>query len=209
MVIPYLGFLVLLGAERLVELALSRRNAARALARGGVERGRTHFRWMALLHAAFLPACALEALVLGRPFIPSIAAPMLVLALAAQALRYWAVTTLGPSWNVRVIVVPGDPSVRHGPYRYLRHPNYLAVILEGIAVPMLHTAWITAAAFSALNAVLLVIRIRCEEKALAEHCDYTRRLGDRPLLLPRRGHGPRRALETVPHAHPPIGDEGT
>jgi methyltransferase len=87
---------------------------------------------------------------------------------------------------VRVLVLPGDPAVVAGPYRYLRHPNYLAVVIEGFAVPLVHTAWLTALAFTLANAALLRVRIRCEEQALAAHCDYARRLGDRPRLIPAR-----------------------
>jgi methyltransferase len=80
--------------------------------------------------------------------------------------------------------MPGAPVVTGGPYRWLRHPNYLAVILEGFAIPLIHGAWLTAFVFSALNAGLLRVRIRVEERALTEHCDLASRLGDRPRLLP-------------------------
>ncbi len=183
----YTAFLLLLGAERLVELIISRRNAAWALGRGGLEYGQRHFVWMKLLHSAFLAACVLEVWLLARPFLPALGWPMLALALAAQGLRYWAVTTLGRRWNVRVIVLPGEPAVAGGPYRYLRHPNYLAVIVEGLAVPLLHGAWITALSFTLLNGLLLAVRIRCEERALARHCDYRRRLARRGRLLPGSG----------------------
>ena len=186
MVIPYLAFLALLALERLVELHISRRNAARAFARGGVEVGQRHFRVMKLLHGAFLGACAVEVLLLQRPFVPALGWPMLGLALGAQALRYWAIASLGPHWNVRVIVVPGARAVTSGPYRWLRHPNYLAVAIEGVAVPLIHSAWWTALGFSAANAALLAVRIRCEERALAEHCDYDARLGGRRRFLPAR-----------------------
>jgi methyltransferase len=139
---------------------------------------------MKALHTAFFFACAGEVLLLHRPFIPALGWPMLALVVLAQGLRYWAVLTLGRRWNVRVLVVPGDPAVTAGPYRYLRHPNYLAVVIEGVAVPLVHTAWITALAFTLANAALLRVRIRCEEEALAVHCDYARRLGDRPRLFP-------------------------
>jgi methyltransferase len=111
---------------------------------------------------------------------------MLGLALAAQALRWWAVTSLGPAWNVRVIVVPGAPLVTRGPYRYLRHPNYLAVALEGIAVPLIHTAWLTALSFSIANAALLAVRIRSEEQALACLGAGAEQLAGRPRFLPMR-----------------------
>ncbi len=183
----YLAFLALVAAERLFELRLSRRNAALALPQGGLEFGQAHFRWMRLLHGAFLASCALEVVLLGRAFDPRVGLPMLALALAAQALRYWAIATLGPRWNVRVIVVPGLPVVTSGPYRWLRHPNYLAVVIEGVAIPLVHGAWLTALAFSALNAWLLRVRIRVEERALAEHCGLAQQLADRPRLLPLRG----------------------
>lgn len=166
MVIPYLVFLGLVGLERTFEIALSRRNAAWAFERGGVESGREHFLAMKLLHVGFLAACALEVLLLDRPFLPWIGVPMLALALSAQALRYWAIFSLGKRWNVRVITVPGMPLSTAGPYRFLRHPNYLAVVLEGIAIPLIHTAFLTAIGFSILNGFMLQTRIRCEERAL-------------------------------------------
>jgi methyltransferase len=183
----YLVFLTLLGAERVGELLLSRRNVAWALRRGGTELGRRHFRGMALLHAGFLPACALEVLALERPFIPALGFAMLAVVLAAQGLRHWAVATLGRRWNVRVIALPGEPVVTGGPYRFVRHPNYLAVILEGLAVPLVHTAWLTGLVFTVINLPLLGVRIRCEEAALAEHSDYERRLGTVPRFTPSRG----------------------
>ena len=186
MVGAYLVLLALLGVERSFELRLSRRNAAWAFERGGIEFGQRHFFWMRLLHAAFLAACALEVTVGRRPFDARVGVPMLALAIAAQALRYWAIASLGPRWNVRVIVVPGLPVVTRGPYRWLRHPNYLAVVIEGFAIPLIHGAWITAVVFSVANAVLLVVRIRCEERALGGHCGYAERLGDRPRLVPLR-----------------------
>ena len=91
---------------------------------------------------------------------------MLALAVAAQALRWWCITTLGHRWNTRVIVVPDTPLVRGGPYRFLHHPNYVAVVLEGIALPLVHTAWITAVCFTVANAWLLAVRIRVENAAL-------------------------------------------
>ena len=166
MVIPYLGFLGLVALERMFELALSRRNAAWAFARGGVEAGGEHFLAMKLLHTSFLAACALEVVLLDRPFLPWMGVPMLGLALGAQSLRYWAVTSLGRRWNVRVITVPGMPLETSGPYRFLRHPNYLAVALEGIAIPLIHTAYLTAIGFTLLNGLMLRTRIRCEERAL-------------------------------------------
>jgi methyltransferase len=166
MVAAYLVFLGLFGAERVAELLLSRRNARIAIGRGGRESGAAHFRWMAMVHALFLPCCAAEVLLLHRPF-PGLAGyAFAAAALAAQALRWWAIASLGWRWNVLVIVVPGDPPVRRGPYRFLRHPNYVAVAIEMLCVPMVHCAFLCAVLFSTLNVLLLRVRIRVEEQAL-------------------------------------------
>ena len=93
---------------------------------------------------------------------------MLVLVVLAQALRWWCIATLGPRWNTRIVVIPGLPLVAAGPYRWLRHPNYVAVVVEGVALPLVHTAWITALIFTGLNAVLLRVRISAENLALTE-----------------------------------------
>ena len=186
MVAVYAALIGLVAIERLVELGISRRNQAWALERGGIEFGADHFPWMSAVHTAFLVSCVLEVWWLDRPFIPWLAAIMLVAAAAAQTLRYWAIATLGSYWNVRVIVVPQALAVDRGPYRYLRHPNYLAVGIEMIAIPMIHTAMLTAVVFSLLNAWILSIRIRCEEDALRQHEQYDSRLGDRRRFLPGR-----------------------
>ena len=163
----YVIFMGATALERLVEVAVSRRNAAWSFARGGTEYGKGHFPAMVLLHTAFLVACPAEVWLLDRPFVPWLGFPLLILAVAAQGLRWWCITTLGPRWNTRVIIVPDLPRVTGGPYRFIRHPNYVAVVAEGIILPMIHTAWITALAFTILNAWLLTVRIRCEDKALS------------------------------------------
>jgi methyltransferase len=173
MVAVYFVFLALVGIERLLELRVSRQNAEWALARGGIELGAPQMFWMKLLHTSFFFSCVLEVLLLNRPFLPWLAVPMFALSVAAQLLRYSAIAALGERWNVRVIVVPGMAMVRTGPYRFLRHPNYLAVVLEMFAIPLVHTAVITATVFSVLNLVMLRVRIRCEESALDEHCPAT------------------------------------
>ncbi|MET9306083.1 isoprenylcysteine carboxylmethyltransferase family protein [Streptomyces cellulosae] len=153
-------------AERLAELVVARRNAAWTRARDGVEHGRGHYPAMVVLHTGLLAGCLLEPLLAGRPFLPALGWPALALALLAQALRWWCITTLGPYWNTRVIVVPGARLVGAGPYRFLRHPNYVAVVVEGAALPLVHSAWITATVFTLADAVLLTVRIRCENAAL-------------------------------------------
>lgn len=163
----YLLLVVAFGGERLVELWLSRRHARWSRERGGVEFGASHYPPMVILHSAFLAACAIEPWLLERPFAPTLGVPMLIAALGAQVLRWWSIASLGPRWNTRVIVVPGLPRRRRGPYRWLDHPNYVAVVIEGIALPMVHGAWMTAAIFTGLNALVLTVRIRCENRALA------------------------------------------
>ena len=162
------GLLVLAtGAERIAELVVSTRNAKWSFARGGVEFGRGHFPPMVALHTSLLLACLAEVWFADRSFLPWLGWPMLALVLASQALRWWCIATLGPRWNTRVIVVRDLPLVASGPYRWFTHPNYVAVVVEGFALPLVHTAWITALAFSVLNAWLLAVRIRCENQALA------------------------------------------
>lgn len=178
----YLLLLGLLACERLLELVVSRRNARRAFERGGYEVGAPHFRAMARVHALFIPACAAEVLLFERAFPGALGGVALAGALLAQGLRYWALTTLGDRWNVRIIVVPGAEPVTRGPYRFLRHPNYLAVILEMACVPLIHGAWLSALAFSAANASLLRRRIPAEEQALG--MAYQKAFGGKARFLP-------------------------
>jgi methyltransferase len=155
-------------AERIAELAVARRNAAWTRARAGVEYGRGHYPAMVALHTGLLACCLLEPLLAHRPFLPALGWPMLALVALAQALRWWCITTLGPYWNTRVIVVPGARLVGAGPYRFMRHPNYVAVVVEIAALPLAHSAWLTATVFTVANAALLTVRIRCENAALGQ-----------------------------------------
>jgi methyltransferase len=167
-VIWYTVLVLATGVERIAELVVSNRNARWSFARGGVEFGRGHFPPMVALHTGLLLACLAEVWFGGRPFIPWLGWPMFALVLASQGLRWWCITVLGPRWNTRVIVVQGLPLVHRGPYRWLKHPNYVAVIVEGFALPLVHTAWITALVFTVLNAILLfAVRIPSENRALA------------------------------------------
>jgi methyltransferase len=164
----YVALVAAVGVERLAELVVSARNIRAAKTRGAVERGLGHYPAMVALHTGLLVGAVVEVAVADRPFHGWLGWPMLALVLAAQALRWWCIRTLGPQWSTRVVVIPGAPLVRTGPYRWLRHPNYVAVVVEGVALPLVHTAWVTAAVFTVANAVLLRTRIRCEEAALAE-----------------------------------------
>lgn len=162
----YVGLVVLVGLERLGELVVSKRNAAWSLARGGREYGAGHYPPMVVLHSVLLVGAVVEVLVADRPFVPWLGWPMLAVVVAAQALRWWCIVTLGHQWNTRVIVVPGLDLVRRGPYRWVPHPNYVAVVAEGVALPLVHTAWLTALVFTVLNDALLRVRIRTEDAAL-------------------------------------------
>jgi methyltransferase len=155
------------GAERIAELVVSQRNLEWSRQRGGVEFGARHYPVMVILHTGLLAGCLVEAVMLRRRFIGRLGWPMLAAALAAQGLRWWCIATLGRQWNTRVVVVPGAARVTGGPYHVVPHPNYVAVVAEGVALPLVHSAWITALVFSVLNAALLRTRIRVENAALA------------------------------------------
>ena len=160
-------FLAYLVVQRMSELWISARNARRLFARGAREMGREHFRWLVALHTLFPLALIAEVLWLGArpgPLTPC----WVVVWVLAQGLRWVAMGTLGERWNARVIVLPGTSRVRKGPYRLLRHPNYVAVATELLAGPLIFGAWRTALVFSAANFFALRVRIRCENRALDE-----------------------------------------
>ena len=172
--------------ERLFEMRLSRRNTAWAVSRGGVEVGQRAYRNMIAFHTLFLAACAAEPLLLPRTFHPALAAMCLVVLVGAQALRWWTITALGPRWNTRIIVIPDAAPVTNGPYRWLRHPNYAAVIAEMIALPLLSSAWMTAIAATIINALLLRVRIGDEEHALG--AAWARAFAATPRFIPDGPH---------------------
>ncbi len=162
----FTALVLLVGVERIAELVVSLRNASWSFARGGVEYGRGHYPPMVLLHTGLLAGALIEAWVRRPDPSALLAGSMLLLVLASQGLRWWCIAALGRQWNTRVIVVPGLKPVTRGPYRFLSHPNYVAVVVEGIALPLVHAAWITAVVFTVLNAALLTVRIRVENDAL-------------------------------------------
>jgi methyltransferase len=164
--LAYLALVVLVAGERIAELIVSRRHERRLATRGAYEVGRRHYPVMVALHTGLLLAAPAEVLLLDRPFLPWLGVPMLALVAATMALRWWVIATLGERWTTRVIVLPGAPLVASGPYRFLRHPNYLAVAVEVVALPLVHTAWWTALAFGLANLWLLGHRIRVEDRAL-------------------------------------------
>jgi methyltransferase len=163
----YYALLVVITVERVAEVVVSQRHATELLRRGGVEYGPGHFPVMVALHVALLAGCWAEPIALHRVFIPALGFPMLALVVAANTLRWWCIATLGPRWTARVIVLPGMPLIKAGPYRWFAHPNYVAVVIEGAALPLTGSAFITACTFTVLNAALLTFRVRCETQALA------------------------------------------
>jgi methyltransferase len=162
----YLLLLLALAVQRLWEVRRSQRHATALLAAGGREYAPGQYQLMKGLHAGWFLAMAGEVVGQRRPFRPALAWPAAGLLALGQSLRYAAMLALGSRWTARVVTLPGVPPVSHGIYRYLRHPNYLGVVLEIAAVPLLHSAWWTALAFSLANLLLLRARIRVEEAAL-------------------------------------------
>jgi methyltransferase len=162
----YYLLVLVVGIERLAELVVAKRNAEWSFAQGGKEFGRTHYKVMVTLHTALLLGCIVEPWALHRPFIAWLGWPMLVVVALSQGLRWWCISSLGRRWNTRVIVLPHEPLVQRGPYRFMHHPNYVAVVAEGFALPLVHTAWLTALIFTVANAILLSVRIRVENSVL-------------------------------------------
>lgn len=158
--------ILLTAVERLFELRLSKINARWSFSQGGKEYGHSHYPFMVILHSSFLVACIAEVWWFNRIIEWPMQLFFLAFAIASQGLRWWCITSLGKQWNTRVIVIPGAGPVTKGPYRWLQHPNYVAVIAEGICLPMMHNAWLTAIGFTVLNAWLLKTRIQVENSAL-------------------------------------------
>ena len=168
----FLLLVALTAAERLVELRVGIQNRQWSLQNGGIEFGQGHWPWMVVLHTLFLLSMVGEALLFPTAIEPNWALLMLAIALSAQALRWWCIRTLGSHWNPRVIIVPGYTRITTGPYRWLKHPNYIAVAVEGVALPMVLFCWRTAISFTLANAILMRVRIGCENDALQQLDDH-------------------------------------
>jgi len=181
----YLGLLALVGLARLVELRISRRNQ-RNLEKLGVRKiAEPHFRWMVFTHAGILACAAAEVMTLHRPLIPYLAIAMAALFVFATALRWWVIRTLAGHWNVEVMASSRVGVVASGPYRWVRHPNYVAVVIELFALPMIHTAWITALAGTLANLEILRRRLRVEDSVLMADLAYRAAMGSKPRFLPK------------------------
>lgn len=161
-----------IAVQRLLELVLARRNERKARARGAVERGQGHYPFIVGLHSLWLVSTLVEGLVRG-PEVPSFWPVALALFLLVQPLRYWAILSLGYHWNTKILIVPGERLVSRGPYRYVSHPNYVVVVVEILTFPLMFGAWATALVFTALNAAVLYVRIREENRVLRELSDVS------------------------------------
>lgn len=175
--------MLLLLFQRVTELLLCRRNRKRLFARGGIEYGQEHYPAMVAIHSLFYISLIIEYTFASKGWNPYWPFWLAVL-LSAEALRIWVFASLGPYWNTRIVLVPGADIVKKGPYRFIRHPNYVVVVLEVLSIPMLCGAYWTAVVFSILNLWILRVRIRAEEKALSAQLPQYRdnRL---PRFLPR------------------------
>ena len=180
----YVALIAVVATLRLVELRISKRNQQRITARGAKKAPEKRFPDMVALHTAVLAGAAAEAIFLHRPFIPLLAAPMAALFLAANGLRWWVIRTLGTHWNVQVMDSARLGVITSGPYRWMRHPNYSAVFVEMFSLPLIHTAWLTAAIGTTLHAWVLHGRIAAEERVLLADPAYRTAMGAKPRFLP-------------------------
>lgn len=162
----FLLFLTFVILQRISELMLAKRNERTVRGEGAVEYDAGGYRIIVLMHTAFLVSFTAEYFLLGRSLSPYWL-PLVCVFVAAQLLRYWAIRSLGKFWNTRILIVPGERLVTKGPYKYLRHPNYVSVVIEIAVIPLIFSCYITAAVFTALNLLALRRRIRIEESALS------------------------------------------
>lgn len=168
----FTGVFILLVFQRLIEVYIAKKNEKWMKEQGAREVGRNHYKYIVMLHVFFLFAVAVEAILRGftLSFIWSV---MLFVFLLAQGLRVWTISSLGRFWNTKIIVLQDADVVRKGPYRFLKHPNYVIVALEILSLPLIFSSYFTAIVFTVLNAVLLLrVRIPAEEKALKESTNY-------------------------------------
>jgi methyltransferase len=183
-VVAFLGLLVAVAALRFVELAISRRHQQGLVARGAAKVSEPKFHWMVIVHVCVLVGAALEVVLLKRPFLPVLAAISFVIFLAANGVRWWVIRTLGEHWNVQVMDSTKLGVITSGPFRYVRHPNYAAVFAEMLALPLIHTAWITALAGSLAHVLVLRQRLATEERVLFSNPAYRTAMSSKRRFFP-------------------------
>lgn len=177
--------LVLVAGGRLAELRHSARNQAVLAENGGARSPEPGYRWMVALHTGVLVGAALEVVFLRRPLIPWLAVLCFVFFISANLTRWWVIRTLGPRWNVQVMSASRLGVITAtGPYKWVRHPNYTAVFIEMLALPLIHSAYVVAFAGAALHVVVLRNRVRLEESVLMQNPDWRAFFAHRPRFLP-------------------------
>jgi methyltransferase len=179
----FVGIVLAIILQRLWELRISKRNAAYILSQGGKIYSDNYLGVVKVLQITWWIAMIVEVWWLDRPFIPALAAIALIATIAGQILRYLSMRSLGNRWTLPIVTIPGKPVVDSGIYRYLRHPNWLGVILEIVALPLIHTAYLTAVVFSLANAWLMSKRIQAEEKALSKDSKYANFFANKPRFI--------------------------
>lgn len=185
MTVAYICLLVLVGIERLGEVAVSRRNQNKMRAQGAQKIREPHFPWLVAFHTFVLIAAGAEVLFLHRPLIPALAIAMLALFVASNLIRYWVIYLLADLWNIQIMDSGRIGIITSGPYRWVRHPNYVGVVLEVFSLPMIHTAWITAIAGTLGYFEILRRRIKIEDQVLMANPAYREAMGNKPKFFPR------------------------
>jgi len=180
----FLGLLAIVATARLLELRRSKANQRSLLGKGATPVAEPNYIWMVLLHSGWLAGAGLEVLLADRPFVPWVGVPAFFFFVAANGMRYWAIKSLMYHWNTQVVDSTSLGVVASGPYRWMRHPNYMAVLVELAALPLIHTAYVTAAVTTSLHVPVMVRRIRLEEGVLMSSEEYRREMGNKPRFLP-------------------------
>lgn len=179
----YLALLAVVGVGRLIELRHSRRNQQKLMAAGAHKSPEPAYFWMVALHTGMLAGCGLEVTLLHRPWIPAVGFVALAFFLAANSTRWWVIRTLGPRWNVEVVSASLG-IVAAGPYKWVRHPNYSAVFVEMLSLPLIHSAWIVAALGTLAHVLVLRNRVELEESIMRQNPAWWAAFEHRPRFVP-------------------------
>lgn len=181
----YILLLILVGLVRLAEIRVSQRNQRRLTAKGIAKVPEPHFCWMVLFHGGILVSAGLEVMAFHRPLIPVLAWSMALIFVLANGLRWWVIHIMAEHWNIQVMNSAEIGVVIDGPFRWIRHPNYVAVFVEMIALPLIHTAVFVASLGAVIHVWVLSRRLRVEEPVLLSNPTYAAIMGSKPRFLPR------------------------
>lgn len=174
--------ILLIGVQRLVELKIAKKNEKKVLDQGGYEVGQRHYKYMVLMHLLFFVSLIYEVTIFEKGT-SSIFPLLLFLFLLTQIGRIWVIQSLGMFWNTKIMILPTNQIRAKGPYKFMKHPNYFIVTVELVLIPLLFEAYFTASIFTLLNALLLMVRIPIEEKALQVHSEYQQDVGSSAVTL--------------------------